>query len=271
MKSFRYFIFGALLVALGLSTAGESFAQKGPGRGRGGNLGDVRKDSARKDNGRDSLFRKDHHRGLHHLIGFYVNNDSCREVLLSQMSPEDAAAFTTAVESIKRANANIADLREQLRRAKQARNEEAFREISAQLKSMYLLVSGFQRELAVILAKYPEAAMRVQKECGRKPKGPRDGGARDERKDDVRQPHGMITPNPVELGGTAVLNLNLATEASVAVTISNESGTVLTIPAAQLAAGEQQINLDVSSLTRGAYLVQVQIGDKMQVLKLMIR
>ena len=57
----------------------------------------------------------------------------------------------------------------------------------------------------------------------------------------------------------------------VGVTISNDAGTVLTIPAATLPAGEQQIALDVSTLTRGVYLVQVQIGDKTQVLKLMVR
>ncbi len=282
MKSFRYIILSALLLAVGVSTTGDAFAQKGPGRGRGGKLpGDsteVRNDSIRppKDGGqRDSLFRKDRpgkRDNIHHLIGFFVNNDSCREVLIGLMSAEDAAAFTAAMNNIRGNNAQLKDLRTQLRAAREAGDTAAFRAISEQLKALYRMIGENHKIAASILSKYSERAMRVRNDCGgRKPKGPRDGGARDERKEDGHQPSGVITPNPVELGGTAVLNLRLAAEANVAVTISNESGTVLTIPSAQFAAGAQQISLDVSSLTRGAYLVQVQIGEKMQVLKLMIQ
>ena len=280
MKSFRYLILSALLLALGVSATGDALAQKG-GRGRGGRLGDttdVRRDSVLKDSirhDRDSLFQKDRpgHRGnIHNLIGYYLHNDSCRGVLVALMSAEDAAAFTAAIENIRGNNAQLKELRTQLRAAREAGDTTAFRAISEQLKALYRMIGANHKTVATILNKYAAEARRVSVDCGgRKPKGPRDGGARDDRKEDGHKPSGVITPNPVQVGGTAVLNLNLAMEASVAVTISDQTGTVLTIPAAQLAAGEQQIALDVSALPRGAYLVQVQIGDRMQVLKLMIQ
>lgn len=280
MKSLRYFILSALLVALGVSTSSDSFAQRGPGHGkRPGDSTDIRPDSIRppKDP-RDTAFRggrPDKPRRVHELIGYFIHNDSCREVLLSKMTPEDAAAFTALLGNLGGNGEQIKSLRQQLRAAREAGDTATFRAISEQLKTLYRQIGDNQKAIADLLQKYAEVAMQVQKDCGGRPphKG-RDGGARggkgDKTDDGAEQQKSVISPNPVPVGGSAVLTLKLAVESNVGVTISDQSGVVLTIPAAQLAAGEQQIALNLSSLARGAYLVQVQIGDKMQVLKLMI-
>src|SRR5437762_3106776 len=110
MKSFRYILLSALLIAVGVGTTGDAFAQKGPGhgRGRGGHLGDstrIRPDSIRPPNDpRDTAFRKgdrpEHKGSVHEIIGFLVHNDSCRDVLLSQMSADDAAQLTSLLGSL---------------------------------------------------------------------------------------------------------------------------------------------------------------------------
>ena len=263
MKAIRYFIFSAILIALGVGMASDASAQRDPRDKRRGDSTDVRKDTIRK---RDLDLRdRPAHRGrIHHVIGFFATNDSCREILLAQMSTEDAATLTRLYAALKGGNEQLQTLRAELRAARVAGDTAAFRRISEQLKTLYRQQGSFHKMIAELFNKYDEVAMRIRKECGGRPPKDRDG----ERGD---RSGGVISPNPVTVGGTAVLTLNLTAESMVGVTISNDAGTVLTIPAATLPAGEQQIALDVSTLTRGVYLVQVQIGDKTQVLKLMVR
>jgi hypothetical protein len=297
MKTFRYFILSAVLVAFGLSAVSTASAQRDPRDKKRGDTTVVRTDTIRKkDDGRgglgdkkDSTFRpdtirkKDDRGGLgdklgkgpkrrdnvHELVGFLMNNDSCRDVLLAQMSAEDAASLTALLGSLKGGNDQLKTLRADLRAAREAGDSAAFRAISEQLKTLYRQIGDNHKAIADLLGKYKDVAMRVRIECGGRPDKDRDGGKKGENKDG-EQPRSMISPNPVPVGGTAVLTVNLATESNVGVTIADQTGTVLTIAPALLAAGQQQIALDVSGLPRGAYLVQVQIGDKVQVLKLMI-
>jgi hypothetical protein len=304
MKSFRYFLLGALLVAFGVSSATDASAQRDPRDKNRGDSTEIRPDSVRppkdprdstfrdgdkKDSTdirpdsvrppkdpRDTTFHGGGHKKPHRVleaIGYFMHNDSCREVLLSKMSPEDAAAAAELMNALKASTEQVKELRAQLRAAHDAGDSAAFRAISDQLKALYRQIGDNHKALGAIFGKYQELIKQVRKECGGRVKGdgggPRGGGKGDSN-DTGEQPAMFIAPNPVTVGGTAVLTLKLEAETNVGVTISNETGTVLTIAPAPLAAGDQQIALDVSALPRGMYLVQVQLGDRIKIIKLMI-
>jgi hypothetical protein len=259
MKAIRYILLNALLVAVGLGMTSDAMAQRGP---RHGDSTKVRPDSVRPG-------KPGHGGRVHEVIQFFAMNDSCREVLLAAMSAEDAAELTRLYASIKGGNDQLKTLRAQLRAAHEAGDSAAFRALSEQIKALYRQLGPNQKALAELFNKYQEVAMRTRKECGGRPVG-RDGSRGEKPDDGSRDTRSVIAPNPVQVGGSAILTLTLQAESMVGVTISNETGTVLTIPAATLAAGQQQIALDVSTLERGMYIVQVQIGDKVQTLKLMV-
>ena len=258
MKSLRFYIFTALLVALGLSIASDSYAQRHPKRGH-------RDSITVRDKHRDGHLdrRRDHARELFHYL---TTNQDCLDQLLAQMSEEDAAAFSRMLEAIKNTDAQRKALHARIRAARAERDSASFHRALAALRELNQQHGRMHRMLNELIHKYQEAIRAIRENCGNPP--PRDGDGKEDDRSDLRA---VITPNPVEVGGTATLNLTLAAEANVSVRVMGQDGAVLTIPAALLPAGAQAIALDVSTLARGLYMVEVQIGDRRHMLKLMIR
>lgn len=261
MKSVRFYILTALLVALGLSIASDSYAQRHPRRGHRDSV------TVRERHRDGGVGHRDH---AHPLLHYFTTNQDCLDQLLAQMSEEDASALTRLMESMKGLREQREALHTRIRAARADGDTAAFRAGLAELRELSKQHGQAHRMLNALFQKYHEAIRTLLENCGNPP--PRDGdGQEDDRDDQRNDDRGVITPNPVEVGGTATLNLTLASETSVGVRVMGQDGAVLTIPAALLPAGEQTIALDVSTLARGLYMVEVQIGDRRHMLKLMIR
>lgn len=252
MKSIRTLSFFSLLVA-SLLIAGDGYAQKGPRDGR-----------------RDSTGHKMDNRGrMGNLVHFFVRQDSCREILLSQMSSEDAATFSALVDSAKSYHAQMQELREAMHEARKARDREAFRALSLQMRELQKKIMRVQHAMGELLRKYQEAAKRIFVDCGphRKPHREDNKGETGER----IMIRASINPNPATAEGTNLL-LNLETPATIGITIADRAGTVISeIAATEYAAGQHTIAITTSNLQPGMYYVRLQSGAHVQTLKLVIQ
>ncbi|MFT3908650.1 MAG: T9SS type A sorting domain-containing protein [Ferruginibacter sp.] len=69
-----------------------------------------------------------------------------------------------------------------------------------------------------------------------------------------------IAPNPV-VGSTAILNIASATEQSVTINISDATGRVVRTISKMMIAGSNQVELDLSNLSKAVYTVSVYVGN----------
>lgn len=242
--------------------------------------GDPRKDGRKGK--RDTSAVRDHRvkqsgehgRRVDAALHFYIRHDSCREELVALMSREDGAAFEAGVTALKDLRTQLIDLQKQLREARKAGDRAAYARITAAIKDVKTKTQAYHERVHTILLKYKEAATRLYKECGRKPRPSRDKreGDRGE-KDGTRdaQIRATLNPNPANAEGT-VLNLGLTTETIISIQVSDASGTMaLSIPAQTYAAGSHQIRIDTANMRPGFYVVRVDAGGTITSLKLAVR
>lgn len=78
----------------------------------------------------------------------------------------------------------------------------------------------------------------------------------------------VVYPNPAS--GTAVVRINLKDNSSVNIQVINLVGSVVKNVSADAAAGENDINLDLSGLNRGIYMVNVKVGTTTSTKKLVV-
>lgn len=271
----RHTLIAAIVLAFGFLLVTDVSAQDDRDRkNRGGNRGDSTIDS-RDTTKRDKRPKKDDHvdRGAAHMAGFYLRNDSCRRVLMSQLSSEDAEQLAALVAAHTRIANEIMDLRTQLREARAAGDTALFRRLSLELREAFHQQGRAYNALNELLRNNARLALTVMKECGKRPGRPEHDGKKRGNTDKQPEFGAMIVPNPVtaETAASTVVVLKLSAEAKVSIVLSDAAGVVIKTFDGTYAAGATKIPLDLSGLAPGPYHVRVQVGEKIQTLKVLIR
>ncbi|HET9135887.1 MAG TPA: T9SS type A sorting domain-containing protein [Candidatus Kapabacteria bacterium] len=288
MKKFNI-AFTALLALLLVS--GVSFAQRGGGRNKGP-FG--RPDSTHhKPNPSDSLKKGPP------PMGPFGLSDSCFQVFLTLIPADQAATLQDDMAQMKTIQDQLNALRKQFKDAVKARDTAAIHDINAKLKDLFTQANTLKKAIDVIIRANQAILMQVRKDCMgfvlKGPGGPGGGPDKDtNRKDDTTGHHKgapggggdpartelkvtPVTPNPVPTGVqasftyTTVANAD-GSQTQVNITISDAMGTLVkNVFAGGVDAGDHLVNLDLSGLTKGVYILRIQAGNAVVSQKLLIQ
>lgn len=243
-----------LVLALLLVVASTTFAQRGPGNPR-----DHRGPGKRHD-------RKP---------PCNVLSDSCLQILLGKLSTDDATALQAALAAQNALRDQVNQLHAAAKAAREAHDSAAFSAAMQQLRALRLQGKELGKTIREIMHRNSSAVREaVVACCGERPRGPRDSS-------DVRGPgHDQhilhvspIKPNPVHIGTlSAEFGYSLKTESVVTITINDQLGTIIkTVASGTMASGEHIVNLDLTGMTEGGYLVRLQAGTEVKTLRLVIQ
>lgn len=131
------------VLVLTLAVALPAFAQRGPGDGGGSTGGG----------------------GMLPGTMYYIGEDSCRQVLESKMSTEDAAALEAAVTDFRNADKQLADLRVQIEAAMKAGDKDALAQLQLQAQTLQQQQQTDLNTINTLLAKYQADAEAVMRDC----------------------------------------------------------------------------------------------------------
>ncbi|HYM21446.1 MAG TPA: T9SS type A sorting domain-containing protein [Candidatus Kapabacteria bacterium] len=265
-------IFWVLVAALTL-TSGLGFAQRGGGFGGGfgfghGHFGGPPDTS--KGGPRDTTIGKGGDKGKPGGGFFNRGNnpvglsDSCWNVFLSEINSDTATMLKNDLAQIAANRALMDTLMKQARAAWKAKDTAALRAIKVQLGTLGKQNQADWKEIGSILHQYKSILIQVHQACDQDKhhKGPGDGG-----------PAGgafkmtPVVPNPVATNGQASFTYTIAadsagTQTPVNITIADAMGnTVKTVFTGTVSAGTYTVQLDLSGLTRGVYILRVQVGN----------
>jgi hypothetical protein len=119
---------------------------------------------------------------------YFLMNDSCRLVLESKMSADDAAALEAAVADSKSVDQQLQDIRKQMEAAMRAGDKATFEQLQQQAQTLQQQQGTDITAINTILTKYQTDAMATMRDCHPADGGKPQGG-------DPRG-HGHIGPGP---------------------------------------------------------------------------
>lgn len=250
MKIFKQFV---LVLALVVFASGMSFAQRGPRDSSGSGNGNPNR--GKPDSGRSDVHR------IHGL------KDSCWMIFLQNIPADSARMLVNAQKDLQDIKAKMDTLKQDLRRARQAKDTAAVRRIMAAISDLAKQGREDIKTINTILRQYRDLLIRILKECDDTPpphrKGTTDGG-------DV-QPMIVtpIIPNPATSNASFTYTTLLA--GNVQITISDLAGLVVKeISNGPVDAGKHEVRFDVTGMQPNVYLVRVQAGAEVNTQKLMV-
>ncbi len=203
-------------------------------------------------------------------------SDSCWLVFLQNIPADSARILVNDLDSLRSLEASSKNLEGLLRRARQAKDTSAIKRITAALRSNQQAMQELRKEVIFIMRSHQSIFIRVKNACMGEP-NPRKGtpGNGDPQTQLAMTP---VTPNPVLNGGTAAFSYTLPansanTQVNVLIVISDAMGNVVknVFSGAVDAGSEQKVQLDLSGLKPGVYIVRVQAGNLVGSQKIMIQ
>jgi hypothetical protein len=194
-----------------------------------------------------------HDDGQHH----FGLSDSCWKVFVAELPNDVAGTLTGAIEQVKDIKANIDTLRDSLRAERKEKDTAAVHATWDKIRDQIAKARDDHKIIDDIIAKYHEILVKVHRECDTTTKGT------------VGLKVTPIMPNPATTKAHFSYTINAAEE--VQITISDQVGTIVKkVFDGQVSAGEHDVQLDLSGLQSGMYLLRIQAGPDVNTLKLVI-
>ncbi|MDP4220462.1 MAG: T9SS type A sorting domain-containing protein [Bacteroidota bacterium] len=213
-------------------------------------------------------------------------SDSCWNVFLAAVAAQDTTHDSTSVNvtlidsSFDANTATIDSLRNLLDSLQDHKGRRAD-SVKAQISGIMMQIKGLVRvndslkRLTVELIEDNKALFdTTMQNCGRIVRDSGKGHDNDNDSTDVGDtthvhgPHhalivGRISPNPSSVGGTLNIDITLAADADVTLTVSTLLGTpVKTVDLGTVTAGSHTETLDLSGISAGSYLLSISIGTQ---------
>ncbi len=268
--------FAALLMLVLASSLG--FAQRGGPNDPGDTTKGHRDTTITKDP-RDTVNTKGPRDGGRPKVGSprtFGLSDSCWLVFLQNIPADSARILVADLDSLRSVEASTKNLEGLLRRARQAKDTAAVKRITAALRGNRQTSKDLRKEIIFIVRSHQSIFIRVKNACmGEPPPHKGTPGNGDPQTELKMTP---ITPNPVLSGGTAAFSYSLPpnsanTQVNVLIVISDAMGNVVknVFSGAVDASSEQKVQLDISGLKSGVYIIRVQAGNLVGSQKIMIQ
>jgi hypothetical protein len=185
-------------------------------------------------------------------------SDSCWKVFLSGLPADSAQTLVKAFDGSRDAEQMIDSLRKAYSAARKAKDTALMRAILEKIKDERDQIRDDRLITDRIIDEYHSLLIQVRKECDN-----------DGRKSTIGLRVTPIVPNPATT--KAHFSYTINADENVLIQIFDQSGnmvkTVFDGPADQ---GEHDVNLDLSGLKSGIYLVRIQAGPDVNTIKLVI-
>ncbi len=203
-------------------------------------------------------------------------SDSCWLVFLQNIPADSARILVNDLDSLRSVEASTKNLEGLLRRARQAKDTSAIKRITAALRSNRQTSQELRKEIIFIVRSHQSIFVRVKKACmGDVPPHKGTPGNGDPQTELKMTP---VTPNPVLNGGTAAFSYSLPpnsanTQVNVVINIYDAMGNIVkdVFSGAVDAGTQQNVQLDLSGLKSGVYILRVQAGNMVGSQKIIIK
>ena len=184
--------------------------------------------------------------------------DSCWKVFLSDLPADTAQMLTGAIDNRRDVEVKVDSLQKDLRAARRAKDTVLMHAIWAQIKDDFGKMRDDRKQIDSIIDKYHKVLVEVRRTCDN-----------DGKKGTIGLKVTPIVPNPATT--KAHFSYTINADEDVLIQIFDQGGNVVkTIFNAHADQGEHDVQLDLSGLKSGVYLLRIQAGPDVNTLKLVI-